>query len=829
MSQTNNSVDAQMGADPSERRLLALVGAMSLEDKVRLVSGDDMWATTAVSEIGLRRIVTSDGPAGVRGDSWDERFPSANVPSPVALGASWDKHLVKRIGGVLAAEARAKNVDVVLAPTVNLQRSALSGRYFEYLSEDPVLSGLLGAALVAGLQESGVGACVKHFVANDSEDQRFSVDVRVSETALRENYLLPFELVVAHAKPWSLMAAYNAVNGVTMTENTLLQETLKTEWKYDGVVISDWYATRTVEPSATSALDLAMPGPDTPWNKGMADAIRAGRVAKAFLDDKVLRILRLATRVGALAGSQPAAKPEANDDICRLLQASAAAGFVLAKNEAKVLPVLPSPETSLALIGPGWVTPRTLGGGSATVYPADVIRPLDAAASRYPESGLKFTYGTSTDSRVELADPHTLNAQDGAVGEVSVRYLDAHGSLLHEENRAATAFTWMGDIAPGISVIDVSVIEIRATAALTPGSYIMGGSGVGRLSLVVNGDRVAHGVTTLPEGADPVEGIMRPPQISSAVSLHTGQSDIYLRFEPELGSFSGNDVAVTGLQLNICPQRNADEEIDQAVDLARKSDVAFIMVGTSAEVESEGFDRTSLRLPGRQNELVARVAAANPRTVVIVNAGAPVEMPWIEHVAGVLVAWFPGQEYGPALADVLSGVLEPGGRFPSEWPAATEHALPTKPRDGRLEYEEETAYGYRRQSQDHPDALFPFGFGLGYSDWEFQTAHSCPDELRLEVKFRNVSTRRGTHVVQVYVDRGPKGLQLCGFTKIVGSSGEVVSADIDIEPRALRTWNPDTSTWTYPEESVELLIGSSALDIHARINLPADRARPNDE
>src|SRR3954469_11644068 len=266
------------------------LSALSLEQKVRLLTGADFWSLYAEPAIGLRSIVTSDGAAGVRGRRWDERAPSANVPSPTALAATWDAALVERQGRLLAFECRRKGVDVLLAPTVNLHRSPFGGRHFECFSEDPWLTSVIGAAYVRGLQAEGVAATVKHFVANDSETERFTLNAVVPERVLRELYLAPFEAILAE-RPWAVMAAYNAVNGALMTESPLLRDVLKDEWGFDGLVMSDWGATRSLD-AARAALDLVMPGPSPVWQD--LDGID--------VDDKILRLLRMAARVGALEG-----------------------------------------------------------------------------------------------------------------------------------------------------------------------------------------------------------------------------------------------------------------------------------------------------------------------------------------------------------------------------------------------------------------------------------------------------------------------------------------------------------------------------------------------
>jgi beta-glucosidase len=345
------------------------VGTLSLEQKVRLLTGADFWSLHPEPAIGLRRIVVSDGPAGVRGELWDERFPSANVPSPTALAATWDETLVEEIGRLLAAQARAKSVDVLLAPTINLHRSPFGGRHFECFSEDPLLTGRIGVAFVRGVQSGGVAATAKHFVANDSETERTTLDARIDERTLRELYLAPFQAVVGDGGVWSVMAAYNGVNGHSMTESPLLHDVLEGEFGFDGLVMSDWFATRTTAAAANAALDLAMPGPRGPWGDALIEAVQRGEVAETTLDAKLGRLLRLAARVGALDGVSPDhAAPTAGppDGLRATLRRAAAASFVLASNTGGVLPLDPGAIGRLAVIGPNAAAGRTLGGGSAT-------------------------------------------------------------------------------------------------------------------------------------------------------------------------------------------------------------------------------------------------------------------------------------------------------------------------------------------------------------------------------------------------------------------------------------------------------------------------------
>jgi beta-glucosidase len=800
------------------------LAALTLEQKVRLLTGADSWALHAEPAIGLRRLVTSDGPAGVRGEVWEERDPSANVPSPTALSATWDTERVRRIGRLLAAEARRKGVDVLLAPTVNLHRTPYGGRHFECFSEDPLLTAEIGGAYVRGVQSGGVAATVKHFVANDSETQRFTLDAKVDERALRELYLAPFEAIVREAGAWAVMAAYNAVNGVTMTEHPMLRDVLKDEWGFDGVVMSDWYATRSTEPAGAAALDLAMPGPTSPWGAELVAAVRDGNVGEDVVDDKALRILRLAARVGALDGFEAAAADTWTDEqVAAELRGAAAAGFVLLRNEDSTLPLDAAALRRVAVIGPNAVQPRTLGGGSATVFPPYTVSPaqgLRAALGPAVEIGLAA--GVRSSDRLPTAPLELLRLPDADTPGVQVRFLAVDGTELGVEQRKAATFTWISQYVPGVPLSAVAGVEVSGRLhADTAGTYRIGGAGVGPFSLTIGAQEAFRETLALPAGSDVVEAMMRPPQRAEPVELAAGEEVAFvLRYEPQpAGGFGDVEVDTVHFQLVVDrPYAGDDAELDAAVALAAGADVAVVVVGTTEEVESEGFDRASLALPGRQDELVRRVLAANPRTVVVVNSGAPVLLPWAEAAPAILVTWFPGQEFGNALADVLLGLAEPGGRLPVTWPADEDRLPSTQPVDGLLAYDEGLFIGYRGYDRDGRWPLYPFGHGLGYTAWVYLAADvtaTGPDAIDVRVRLRNAGRRRGREVIQVYASRPASTLPrperwLAGFAVVDAEPGEEATVTVTVPRRALRHWDVNRRQWTVEPGELRLEAGASS-------------------
>jgi beta-glucosidase len=754
-----------------------LLKRLDLAEKVSLLAGQDLWSLPAIERIGLRSVVMSDGPVGVRGTGWAPDDPSVALPSPTALAATWDVELAATAGRLLGQEARLKDVHVVLGPTVNLQRTPLNGRHFECYSEDPLLSGEIAAGLVRGVQEHGVATTVKHLVGNDFETDRMTVDVRIGERALRELYLAPFERVV-RAGGWGVMSAYNAVNGTPMAANGLIQDDiLKGEWGFDGVVVSDWRAARSTVGSALGGLDIAMPQLENPWGAALVDAVRTGLVPEEVVDEKVRRVLRLALRVGALDGG-PAVTPPAALDGDAVAHEVATRSFVLVRNEHYALPLEAAALTKVAVIGALAMDARVLGGGSAQVSPPHTIAPLEGIARSL--SGVDVAYAIGTDPRPFLPAAHGPQWSDTLVTIAG-----------HEFTVDPAAVRWLGSLPGGLDPQDVHAI--RLTTTFTPdvaGEHAFAVSGFGTFELSVDGT-VRYRGSLHPADAGRAELLLAPREQRVGVELAAG---VPVRVILNQTIERGLAHSISTTLGHRPPVADPDRMIDEAARLAGESDVAVVVVGTTEQVESEGRDRTSLSLPGRQDELVARVAAANPRTIVVVNAGSPVLMPWTDRVAAVLLTWFGGQETGAALADVLLGVAEPGGRLPTTWPRHEEDCpvLAVEPRDGVVDYAEGIFMGYRGWLRSGVAPLYAFGHGLGYTTWQYDEI--AVNDTEAVVTLTNTGARAGREVIQVYAGPSPVDPErperwLAGFRNVEAHPGETVTVRIPLPPRTFEIWS----------------------------------------
>ncbi|WP_307858060.1 beta-glucosidase family protein [Cellulomonas fulva] len=822
-------------ATRTEHPLAALRRQLSLEEKVRLVVGAGLWSTTPVPHIGLRALHLSDGPAGVRGVSDDPAETSASFPAPSALAATWDRDLADEVGALFAAEARRHGVDVVLAPQVNLQRTPVAGRHFECYSEDPLLTGDIAVHVVRSAQDRGVGMCVKHFVANDSETQRTSYLARVDERTLREVYLAPFERLVHEARAWSVMGAYSGVDDGTtaapvLEHRPLLTEVLKDEWGFDGVVVSDWVATKSVAGAAEGGLDLQMPGPDGVWGDGLLDAVRSGEVSEAVLDDKVDRLLLLAQRVGALEGVEPAGALRGlldRVDVRETLRRLVGRSMVVLRDDEGSLPLAADDVRRVALLGPNAVAPFVQGGGSGYVRPQ---RHGDLAEAARDAFGAEVTVHAGAVSRLlppalDLAARCTSPAgEPGALVEL----LDEQGAVI-----SATTVTqwsgWLRDVPA-----QAHAVRLRTTVALDePGRHEVGVGTVGRHRIVVGGE-----VLSTAEGLVGAEVIL-----DSSVNAPVPATLVVETLVPTTVELDATVQAVHPVGyasfaraelVHRTPGTSPDELLADAVRAAAAADLAVVVVGTNEEIESEGYDRTSLALPGTQDQLVKEVVAANPRTVVVVNAGAPVLLPWLDEVPCVVWAWLGGQEWPEALADVLSGRTEPAGRLPWTLPAH-ESDVPVRdavPVDGVVEYHEGVHVGYRSWLRLGRTPAAPFGHGLGWTTFEHGAAHatrSADGSVEVVVPVRNTGTRAGREVVQVYVEP-PAGSPdrpvrwLGGFAGTEVAAGEQQDVRVRVDASAFRTWDTARGGWAVPAGTYRLHAGRSSGDLRSVVDVAVEAA-----
>jgi beta-glucosidase len=798
------------------------VSELDLEDKVQLLTGAAAFSLHENEAIGLRPIIFSDGPTGVRGSEFVGGKKVALFPNATLLAQAWDETAAERVGEMLAGEGRSQQVDVVLGPTVNLHRAPLGGRLFEAYAEDPLLSGRLAAAYIRGIQRYGIGACVKHYVANESETQRRTVDVRVSEAALRELYLLPFEICVADAHPWTIMAAYNDVNGVAATEQDELNNgVLKSEWGWDGLLMSDWGATKTAAPAANGGLDLVMPGPCGPWGEQLVAAVRSGDVEESTIDDHLARLLRLARRVGALRGIEaermaelgPLVAPDST--AMRLsLRNLAAAGMVLLKGQ-DILPIddsLITDDSPLVLIGRHARETTLQGGGSASVRPPHLISIADGLTEALGEDRVQVVDGVAVRINPTVAAPESII--DPHTGRQGMRVTSFNGSGAEQ----ASTSSEVGELLLGLSDgphQGASILELSAELVAPRGSRLLVGvRGVGEWTLSYGDETYAFATGVLPGESDEV-GFMVPPSWTHVVEAAPGRILVARLVISER-------IALAGLVVQPVPIPD-EQLITEAARAARGADPAIVVVGLTPEQETEAIDKSTLALPGRQDDLVRAVARVARRTVVVINSATPVLMPWLQEADAVLWIGLPGQEGGHAVADVLLGIAEPTGRLVTTFPVVDGDgpAWNVTPQDGALDYAEGTRVGYRGWYGSDVEPAFWFGAGLGWGAWDYRSAEPTRSDggEALTVVLANTANRPSREVVQVYwrPEGGAPG-RLVGYAiadEVV--SGEERTVTVACDPRAFRLWDEATSDWATPSGGT-FLVARGLGDI--RIEVP---------
>ena len=657
-----------------ERDIKSLISQMTLEEKASLCSGLDNWHTKPIERLGIPSIRMSDGPHGLRKEVPNQQtsVPSTCFPTAVTTASSWDRELIKQMGQAIAQECQAEEVDIILGPAINIKRSPLCGRNFEYFSEDPYLSSQLATAYIQAVQSMGVGTSLKHYAANNQEYRRFTIDETIDERTLREIYLSNFEGAVKEGKPWTVMCSYNRVNGILASENKyLLTDILKEEWGFEGFVVSDWGAVDERVEGIKAGLDLEMPSSYGIGDQKIIEAVKIGKLDEKELDQTVERLLKIIFKAVDNRNRGTTYDKQAHHKLARKI---AGESMVLLKNQDNILPL--KKEGTIAIIGAFAKKPRYQGGGSSHVNPTKL---------------------------------------DNALEEIE-KLVQGKAKIIYEE-----------------------------------------------------------------------------------------------------GYNLDND------EMN-------QELIDKAKETAKKSNVAIIFAGLPDRYESEGYDRTHMKMPENHNKLIEEIRKVQPNTIVVLSNGAPVEIPWIDKVKGLLESYLGGQAGGGAVADILFGEVNPSGKLAETFPKKLSHnpSYLNFPGEGnKVEYREGVFVGYRYYDKKEIEPLFPFGYGLSYTTFEYtdiivdKKEITDKETIEVKVKVKNTGKVKGKEIVQLYVrdveskvNRPEKELK--GFEKIELAPGEEKTVTFKLDKRSFAYYNTEIRDWYVESGEFEILVGKSSKEIELK-------------
>ncbi|KAI0039879.1 glycoside hydrolase family 3 protein, partial [Auriscalpium vulgare] len=773
----------------------ATLGRLTMGQKVKMLAAVDRWHTYPIPEAGVPAVRMSDGPNGVRGTRVFNGVPASCFPCSTGLGSTFDVDLAREIGEALADECRAKSAHILLGPTVNTQRSPLGGRSFESFSEDPHLNGTLAAVYIQGVQSKGVAATIKHLVANDQEYHRYSSSSDVSQRALREIYLKPFQIAIKQSDPWALMTAYNRVNGIHASEDPwLLEDLLRKEWGYKGLIMSDWSGTYSTVEAIKAGLDLEMPCPTVMRGKAVERALVAEKLLPEDIDSRVRKMLDLIAR--AHASGIPFDGPEEGIDtpeLRALLRRAAADSIVLLKNASALLP-LTQPLKKIAVIGPNAKQAFISGGGSAHLRETYHVSPLEGIRAAARGAEVVYAVGATSYKYLPVLDEYMrIDGRDGALlefwnEEPAAGWTEnltpaGHKPVWSTLTRASNCYFMDG-------VVLNLACWIRYTTTFTPdesGDFAFGLTLGGTGSLFIDGRLILDHTHAPPSPASLLENgtaDLRAVVLGLAAGVPVA---LEVRWDAtEYVTRSARYTTRGGLRVGAARVVGEDSAVEEAVIAAEAADgaaraVAIVVVGLNHEWESEGFDRPDLSLPGATNKLIAAVLRSNPNTVVVNQSGAPVSMPWIDNAHTVIQAFYGGNELGNGLADVLFGAVNPSGKLSLTFPKREED-IPAYPAYGdqaesvgHVLYNEGIYVGYRGYDKHAIVPLFPFGYGLSYTTFTYSDLSTTPissaGDFSVSFNITNSGSRDGREVAQVYVadpvaalPRAPKELK--GFVKV---------------------------------------------------------------
>lgn len=813
----------------------SVLSQLTQDEKIQLLSGSDFWHTAAVKRLGVPSIRVSDGPNGVRGTKFVNGSPAACFPCGTGLAASFNKDLLAEAGGLMAEEAKHKSAHVILGPTTNMQRGPLGGRGFESFSEDPYLAGIASANIVKGMQTNDIAATIKHYVGNDLEHERSASDSILTERALREIYLEPFRLAVKYSDPKAFMTAYNKVNGEHVSQSKrILEDILREEWGWDGLIMSDWYGAYTAKESIENGLDLEMPGPSVfRTDKAVGHMLSSREMKQKFVDDRVRNVLKLVKWCARskLPENGPEDSENNTPETRALLRKIAGESVVLLKNENNILPL--KKEDTIAVIGPNAKFSAYCGGGSASLLSYYHTTPFDSIGKKL---GKQPEYAVGCYAHQKLpgfaTSPFTKSPTTGNPG-VACKFfnepVDSTSRKQFDEFDTHSSPMLLFDYKhKGIEGDTFYMDVIGLTTPELSGEYEFSLTVNGTAQLFVDGKLVVDNKTKQVLGHDffgvgtiEVKGsIFLEAGKTYKVEVFYGSAKTMTIDTPAFISFGG------ALSIGMSKVIDEDKEIENAVALAKSVDKVVLLIGLNSEWESEGFDRPNMDLPLRTNDLVKAVLAANPNTVVVNQSGTPVEMPWLADAKCLVHAWFGGSEGGNGIADVLFGDVNPSGRLSLSWPLKVQDNpayLNFKTVRGRVLYGEDIYIGYRFYEKLQRRVAFPFGYGLSYTTFKYSDFKVLIDEkkdlITASVSVTNTGKVDGQEVPQLYirsvtstVDRPVKELK--GFEKILVKAGETTRANFQISLKdSISYWDEIHDQWTAEKGTYEAQVGSSSDDI----------------
>jgi beta-glucosidase len=792
----------------TEARVDSMLKQLSLEEKIDLLGGVDSFYIRAIPRIGLPRLKMADGPLGVR------NYGPSTVLGGIGLAASWDPALVQRVGAVIGEDARARGVHFMLGPGVNIYRAPQCGRNFEYFGEDPFLSSRTAVAYIEGVQSQGVSATIKHFMGNNSEFDRHNTDSIIDERTMREIYLPVFEAAVKEAHVGAIMDSYNLINGQHLTQNGYLNtDVVKKDWGFTGIMMSDWTSVYDAVAAANSGLDLEMPSGKFMNRANLLPAVKSGTVSEATIDDKVRRILRTAINFGWLDRDQADLSiPKLNPEGRQVTLEAARAGMVLLKNDGNLLPLEKGKLRSIAVIGPDAYPAEPGGGGSAEAKPFTAVSYLEGIAN-YLGSGAKVYYERGLPTFEEIAN-HTEFTTEAGAGRRGLKTefftnatLSGTPAIIRTDEHVNYQPARGGDGAAG----NISIRWSGYFTPTTPGDYLVFVQGPGENG----GYRLYVDKKPVFDNWKQWYAFVSEVSIPLAAGPHQIELDYYVH-----GGWGKTTV-------NLGIARPETLVTPEAKAVASRVDAVVLAVGFDPSTEGESGDRT-FRLPPGQDELINQIAAANKNTIAVVTSGGGVDMTgWVDHVPALFEAWYPGEEGGTALAQLLFGEFAPSGRLPismeRRWEDNAVHdSYYPKEGEKKVEYTEGLFVGYRHFDKSGIKPLFPFGYGLSYTTFAYKNLTVSPaagsGAATVAFDVTNTGTRGGADVAQVYVGDHHASVprpvkELKGFAKVEVNPGETKHVEVTLNRRAFSYYDVKNHKWTVAPGEFDVYVAHSAADI----------------